>query len=894
MSTKCWDIRNKDGKVYSINLEKGESQWGLPISNDEVGWEKNQSRTDPSKIYYRNIKTRKYQWDKPKKEPLEENWEEKISRRCKQIYYINTKENISKWEHPNESVTKLKSSLKEDTSQKEKKQFELNEKKARELKEQEEKRKIALIELNEKKAREEEKRKIALIELNEKKAREEEKRKIALIELNEKKARELKEQEEKRQKDLIELNEKKAREEEKRKIALIELNEKKARELKEQEEKRKIALIELNEKKAREEEKRKIALIELNEKKAREEEKRKKDLIEKEQKKKKSDKVEKQDEMWPMGKMYSILAHKESGEQKQKQKYAVLLTTGAMNPVHKGHLSLIYQSKLRLYKAGYEVVGAWLSPSHDLYLQPKAKKLKTIGLSAPFRAELIKQTVAVDPLIDIGLWESSLKLSGSDWGPSDYPYVCLSLKEQIEKEFGSKYGEITVFYTCGTDHAQKCDLYNGPHKWGGVVVVPREGDTIGKENPDLKVYVAEPSKGDIASYSSTLIRAAIEENNRDDVRKMMSDRAARFLLETTDEEYTKFSSDFDKLKSKKPVLLTKKEQLIDNNFEIPWIKTYGNFSLYNKKGSVIKYGRYEFNPSTLKLKTFMGGVDNQTCSVMYTKCMVPVTEFKETSESVKPKITLIIGKIQTEIQKPSTRHKIFVLPSQLNAAEYPFDTTIIEDVDLYKNDETGGPMGQLSAHPSVAQFIIDNACNEKRRDKGINNVRLMGKITGIRLQNGYLKVQDNVDVKAFKDAIPNMTILGVKDIPVCGLDSNMEHFVNMKHKVDLIYASAVPYGNLETGQLTYGNSSHENVRTIAKLSLFAQYVGSMRLAISRGDCELILMPLGGGVFKNAREDIKSAIISAYDYMEKELTASKVKVFLLLYVGGKDEIAFFTK
>jgi flagellar biosynthesis GTPase FlhF len=774
MSTKCWDIRNKGDKVYSVNLEKGESQWGLPVSNDEVGWEKNQSRKDPRKIYYRNIKTREYQWEKPepKKEPLEENWEERKSTLCNQIYYINTKENISKWEHPNESVTKLE--------QEAKKQKELNEKKARE-------------------------------------------------------------QEEKRQK---ELNEKKAREQE--------------------------------EKKAREQD-----------------EKRQKDLIEKEQKKKKSDKAEKPDEMWPMSKMYLNLAYKQSIQVK-KQKYAVLLTTGAMNPVHKGHLSLIDQSKLRLHKAGYEVVGAWLSPSHDLYLQPKAKNLKTIGLSAPFRVELIKHTVAIDSLIDVGLWESSLKLSGSDWGPSDYPFVCLSLKEQIEKEFDSKYGEITVFYTCGTDHAQKCGLYNGPHKWGGVVVVPREGETIGKENPDLKVYVAEPSKGDIASYSSTLIREAIVENKEDIIKKMMTKNAVRFLIHPTSEEYTKFSYDFDKLK--KPVLLTKKEQLIDNNFQIPWIQTKGTFTLNNIDYKKSRTGNYVFDPSTLQLITNVTGSFVQTTTVMYTKCMVSAKEFKETSESIKPKITPIIGKIQTEIQKPSKRHKIFVLPSQLNAAEYVTDDTIITDVDLYKFDKTGGPMGQLSADPSVAQFIIDNACNENRRDKGINNVRLMGRINGIRLHNGYLKVQDTVDVEAFKEAIPNMTILGIKDIPVRGLDSVMENFVNMQHKVDLIYASAVPYGNLETGELTYGNSSHKNVRTIAKLSLFAQYVGSMRLAISRGDCELILMPLGGGFFKNVREDIKSAIISAYDYMEKELTASKVNVFLLLYDGSidKDEINFFTK
>ena len=68
----------------------------------------------------------------------------------------------------------------------------------------------------------------------------------------------------------------------------------------------------------------------------------------------------------------------------------------------------------------------------------------------------------------------------------------------------------------------------------------------------------------------------------------------------------------------------------------------------------------------------------------------------------------------------------------------------------------------------------------------------------------------------------------------------------------------------------------------------------MRLAISRGDCELILMPLGGRFFKNALEDIKSAIISSYDYMEKELNASNVKVYLLLYEKDPVEIDFFTK
>ena len=461
---ECWktkESRSKRGKFYSINLEKGESQWGAPLSNDDaVGWEKNISNTN-KRIYYRNIKTRDCQWDKPKpkEEPLKQNWEERRSQQCNQVYYINTKDNLSQWERPNEIVTKLKSSLKEDTSQ------------------------IDLRELNEKKAREEEKRQIALRELIERDARKEEKRQKDLRELFERDAR----KEEERQKDLRELNERKAKEEDERQIALKELFERKARE--------------------------------------------------QEQIKKKSD----EDEMWPMGKMRKMLNYMVA--QPDKRKYAVVVTTGAMNPVHKGHIDLIDQAKLRLWYAGYKVIGAWLSPSHDFYLQPKAFVAKTIGLSAEFRVEVTKRTVAKDPLIDVGLWESS------QLGFEDFPNVCLSLKKRIENakiDF-----EITVFYACGTDHAKNMNLYNRRHEWGGVVVVPRKGQEVGIENPDFKVYVAQPGKEDISSISSTLIREAIAANKPEIVRKMMTGDAAEFLLNPTNEEKKKFSDDFDKLKKSK-------------------------------------------------------------------------------------------------------------------------------------------------------------------------------------------------------------------------------------------------------------------------------------------------------------------------------------------------------
>ena len=746
----CWKekISRRNGKIYSINLEKGESQWGIQPNDDEVGWEKNMSFTTGN-IYYRNIKTKNTQWDKPKKEnqPLEENWKEKRSTKCKQIYYINEKKNISQWNHPNEKDISVKPIVNP----------------------------------------------------------------IVKPIVN----------------------------------PIV----------------KPIVIPSV-----------KPIVIP-------------------------SVKPSVKPKLWPMDKVHFMLDHIRPGE----KGYAVVLTTGAMNPVHLGHISLIDHAVNKLTREGYGVIGAWLSPSHDLYLQPKAKKFNTIGLSSAFRVEATRLTVADDPFIDVALWESSLNLEGPDWSASDYPEVCLALKKEIKKEFKTEYDNygITVFYACGSDHAQNNGLYK-KQEWGGVVVVPRQGEKTQPENPANKVYVTQIDK-EKGSFSSTLIRKAIAENNLDILKTMMSVHAIDFLFNPTHEEKLRFSNDFDNLeKLKDPNFWTKKYKPKHNDFKIPWIKTTGKFNLksYSKQE---RDGNYVFNPDSLKLITGIQGAGayNQTSTVMYTKCMVQATDFKEMSESqsIKPKITPIIGSIQTEIQKAGKRHKIFVLPSQLNAAEYIDDNTIIKDVDDYKTDRTGGPMGQISADPGVAQFILDNACNEETgNDNGINNVRLMGKIKGITLRNGYLKVQDNVDVDSFKKAITNMTIFGVKDVPVRGLDISMTKFVNMDHKVDLIYASAVPFGNLKTGNPTYGNSTHNNVRIIAKLTLFAQYVGSMRLAISRGNCDLFLMPLGGGVFKNTFADINSAIISAYNFMEKELVNSKVNVFLLLYEGekGKDERDFFTK
>lgn len=332
----------------------------------------------------------------------------------------------------------------------------------------------------------------------------------------------------------------------------------------------------------------------------------------------------------------------------------------------------------------------------------------------------------------------------------------------------------------------------------------------------------------------------------------------------------------------------------------------GNWSLTSDKG-VKNTGSYEFDPKTMKITSRFNGKQDKIASVMITKCMCPVSAFvnKRADDFPFSEIKVILGSIQDLIQTKASdnRQKVFVLPSQLNGAEYPSPDFIVGKLQSYMSDRTGGPAGQLAADPGVAQFIIDNAANNDTElfdhDSGINNVRLMGDIPGITLKNGYLQVKDDANISEFENKISQMTVLGVRDVPVRGLMSGgQREFFYADHTVDLIYGSAVPIQSdpdpkspyYDRYAPYYGNSDHPTVRRIANLTLFAQYVGSFRLAILRGNCNIYLMLLGGGVFSNRFDDIKDAISSAYNYMKERLKRADVKVFVLVWEGnvGKNE------
>jgi nicotinic acid mononucleotide adenylyltransferase len=246
-------------------------------------------------------------------------------------------------------------------------------------------------------------------------------------------------------------------------------------------------------------------------------------------------------------------------------------------------------------------------------------------------------------------------------------------------------------------------------------------------------------------------------------------------------------------------------------------------------------------------------------------------------------IGIHVGAVGHDIHYPPQKDRqcVFVLPSQLNAAEYrdPKNNYIVSEVNAYKLDPTGGPIGQLAADPGAAQFIINNAMNANRTDSinYISYISEMGTITGITLQNGYLKVTD-ADVNTFETNMEHMTVMGMSGLAVCGtLYNGKSHHLQLpkSHTVDLIYASAVPVG-------TYNNGRSETTLRIAELTIFAQYTAALRIAIANKNRHVYLLPLGGGVFGNGFNSIARAMNAAFRNLEGDLVEANCKVSVLAF------------
>jgi len=266
-----------------------------------------------------------------------------------------------------------------------------------------------------------------------------------------------------------------------------------------------------------------------------------------------------------------------------------------------------------------------------------------------------------------------------------------------------------------------------------------------------------------------------------------------------------------------------------------------------------------------------------------------------------PCVKIEDSEIMIEIQKAENSGAYFILPSQLNGAEYPSHSFIVDTIESYKYDNTGGPRGQLAVHPGAGQFVLDNAANDKRPlginavDAILHDVRLAG--FDFLLVNGYLKVpwldseKKRQALEVLRQSLHKLRLLVMEDTPACGLTPDKFALSRAQHRVTLIYASAVPV----QAYVNKGVDSEQEAFQvqISEAVLFAQYFGAMKMAARRGRARIFLAPLGGGVFNNPWESIAKSIALAVEALEEE-ERGRLDIRVLTWSGNASESAHMSK
>lgn len=208
---------------------------------------------------------------------------------------------------------------------------------------------------------------------------------------------------------------------------------------------------------------------------------------------------------------------------------AVLLTTGAMNPVHLGHVDMFARARRCLERDhGFSVLAGYISPSHEGYVRPKCEHFKQTYLESDKRLECVRRAVQGSDWLECAAWEAAP--ARGHW--PDFPVVIKALQSHLsgpdggERELSLGGQKCTVFYVCGLDHFKKCNLSAGLfHKpslsaashieqTAGVVAIPRD-DALPAQTVLKRLVIGVTECNPALSHLSSTR-----------VRKLLSDRGA--------------------------------------------------------------------------------------------------------------------------------------------------------------------------------------------------------------------------------------------------------------------------------------------------------------------------------------------------------------------------------
>lgn len=167
-------------------------------------------------------------------------------------------------------------------------------------------------------------------------------------------------------------------------------------------------------------------------------------------------------EDWPSKKMDARIAAADP-----KTPRAFLISTGALNPVHTGHIAQFEAVKRNLEGKGYTVIAGFLSPSHDEYVGSKVRRTCGGDLRRHF-AEGYHRVIMVDLALESSDWLSAAAWEVNQPEFVDFPSVSAQLRAWLHARGSFRNDVDRVVYVCGLDHFSRCGLSAGLRSPAGV------------------------------------------------------------------------------------------------------------------------------------------------------------------------------------------------------------------------------------------------------------------------------------------------------------------------------------------------------------------------------------------------------------------------------------------
>jgi nicotinic acid mononucleotide adenylyltransferase len=163
----------------------------------------------------------------------------------------------------------------------------------------------------------------------------------------------------------------------------------------------------------------------------------------------------------PLGKIRNAI--QKQGEM-GNSRYAVLVTSGAFCPIHKGHLQMMESARQEAERRGWNVVGGFFTPDHDGYVSVKCGQQT---LSAPKRVYLAQVATEESEWLAVDPW-AALYVDRA----VNFTDIVRRLSRYLQYHFGVA---IEVIFVCGADNS---GFRRAFVERGHLIVVPRLGAQI--------------------------------------------------------------------------------------------------------------------------------------------------------------------------------------------------------------------------------------------------------------------------------------------------------------------------------------------------------------------------------------------------------------------------------